>query len=155
MNTAISMTPEKTTSALQNLCRICNQLKDIEEFPISTSKWTNKIDGTKHTKKYRRKECKGCHYKKRKPNDKAKVEVNRQVFLTYLNEHPCVDCGENNLDLLEFDHKTPTQKEGHISGMLHTHSWKIIEEEISKCDILCRNCHKLKTAKQLSWRSKN
>lgn len=48
----------------------------------------------------------------------------------------CIDCGSN--DELEVHHKDPEQKVSH-----RIWSWKEdrILEELSKCDILCRECH--------------
>jgi hypothetical protein len=32
------------------------------------------------------------------------------------------------------------------------YSWKAIEEEISKCEVRCANCHRRRTAKQFNWK---
>ncbi len=64
----------------------------------------------------------------------------------------CVDCGYNNINALEFDHRDPTTKLFCIrNGFGHGYEKTI--QEINKCDIVCRNCHKKRTAKQQnSWR---
>tara|TARA_R110000787_G_scaffold9510_1_gene33148 strand:- start:987 stop:1397 length:411 start_codon:yes stop_codon:yes gene_type:complete len=58
---------------------------------------------------------------------------------------PCVDCGENNPIVLEFDH-VRGEKRANVSDMTrHAYSLKAIQEEIDKCDIRCANCHRIVT----------
>lgn len=76
---------------------------------------------------------------------------NRQKLWDYLLAHPC-PCGESDPVVLDFDHLDPTTKLIEISLMID-YSWKRIEEEISKCQVLCSNCHRRKTAKEQNWYS--
>lgn len=72
----------------------------------------------------------------------------RQQLLEFLSLHPCVDCGEKDPIVLEFDHRIPDKKFKQISRMLSGHySWSTILKEIEKCDIRCANCHRRKTHK--------
>ena len=55
----------------------------------------------------------------------------------------CMKCGYNKyLEVLEFHHREPTQKEFSISRKGHCRSWERINKEIQKCDLLCANCHR-------------
>jgi hypothetical protein len=56
----------------------------------------------------------------------------------------CAKCGFKKCsEALEFHHKNPKEKLFNIStGCLTRYSWGKIIEEISKCDILCANCHR-------------
>lgn len=57
----------------------------------------------------------------------------------------CVLCGStNNLDL---DHKDPSTKSFNVSSML-TYSFKRLKEEVGKCQLLCHECHNIKTLKE-------
>lgn len=72
--------------------------------------------------------------------------------IAYLRENPCIDCGEDDIVVLDFDHRDPSTKSFSISHRLRgTTSWKRIFEEIQKCDIRCANCHRKKTARQENW----
>jgi hypothetical protein len=74
----------------------------------------------------------------------------------YLTSHSCVDCGENDILVLEFDHKDRKTKRIEVSRVINQGlSLLKLKEEISKCDVRCANCHRKKTAKESeSWRLK-
>jgi len=73
---------------------------------------------------------------------------NREFILSYFKSHHCVDCGESNPVVLDFDH-IGNNKSIDVSLMVwQTHSIKSIECEISKCEIRCSNCHRIVTAKR-------
>jgi hypothetical protein len=63
----------------------------------------------------------------------------------------CVDCGESDPRVLEFDHVSGV-KTGNVCDMIGSLiSWRRISEEISKCVVRCANCHRRKTIRQLKW----
>ena len=56
----------------------------------------------------------------------------------------CVDCGVNNHIVLDFDHLR--DKKYNVSRMIHDgFSWKAIKREIAKCEVVCANCHRIRT----------
>lgn len=73
----------------------------------------------------------------------------RQFLWDYLLEHPCVDCGESDPVVLEFDHVRGT-KDSILSKMLH-YSLTRVKEEILKCEVRCANCHRRKTQRDQAW----
>jgi CRISPR/Cas system-associated protein Cas10 (large subunit of type III CRISPR-Cas system) len=79
-----------------------------------------------------------------------KLERRKKIF-DYLKEHPCVDCGETNPIVLEFDHRELEEKEYTISQIIDKRGWNIVLNEIAKCDVRCANCHRMRTAKQFGW----
>jgi len=81
---------------------------------------------------------------------KAFIKRNRQKVLAYLKSHPCVDCGESDPIVLEFDH-VRGKKRDIISKLCGRYCWEELEKEISKCDVRCANCHKRRTAKKQKW----
>lgn len=88
--------------------------------------------------------------KKRKLAVKEKANRNRQFVWDYLKEHPCVDCNEKNVIVLEFDHLK--NKEHNVSNMTSAgYSIKSLLKEISKCEVRCANCHRIKTAERFGY----
>lgn len=77
-------------------------------------------------------------------------ERNRRSILDYLRCHPCLDCGEPDPVVLEFDHVG--QKHRDLSTMVsHGYSWRRIRQEIARCEVRCANCHRRKTARERFW----
>lgn len=76
----------------------------------------------------------------------AKRREKTKKVLEYLLEHPCVDCGEADPIVLEFDHKDETEKVDAVTQMItHNCGLKKIFAEIGKCDVRCANCHRRRT----------
>lgn len=70
---------------------------------------------------------------------------NKAIVHQYLLSHPCVDCGESDPVVLEFDHVRGT-KNDNISKMISTPvSVRKLMGEIDKCDVRCANCHRRAT----------
>jgi hypothetical protein len=83
----------------------------------------------------------------KKNNNKKKREFNRKnrrsnvKFLKeYKLTHPCVKCGEKDPSCLNFHHMDKFTKKYDIYNMKKC-SQKLIIEEITKCEIICVNCH--------------
>lgn len=75
-----------------------------------------------------------------------------QMVWDYLKNHPCVHCGETNPVLLEFDHISQEDKVDSVSRLVKNgYSESTVFREIAKCQVLCANCHRLRTAQQLGW----
>lgn len=75
---------------------------------------------------------------------------NRDFVWNYLLENPCETCGEGDPIVLEFDHVDQSTKEFEISAM-YGYALEKIVNEISKCRVLCANCHRRHTYSQLGW----
>lgn len=129
------------------VCNKCKQEKDWGEFH-----WEKK--GVKRSKRCKscQKELSSSHYKRNsddyKNNRNSYRTRNKRYIFEYLKTHHCVSCGESDPVVLEFDHRDPTKKEFNISSSPSRRvSLKKLQEEIDKCDVLCANCHRRKTAK--------
>lgn len=58
---------------------------------------------------------------------------------------PCHDCGQTFPPfVMDFDHRDPSDKKYTISRM-YDHSNETIDKEIAKCDLVCANCHRIRT----------
>jgi hypothetical protein len=72
----------------------------------------------------------------------------REYIYAYLQSHPCVDCGETDPLVLDFDHVRGVKRES-ISQLVRSQATlEVIKAEIAKCDVRCANCHRRKTAKE-------
>jgi hypothetical protein len=75
---------------------------------------------------------------------KRKERIRRtRYLLAYFASNPCVDCGETDPVVLEFDHLR--DKEFNVSQRLEYRNWQKVLEEIEKCDVVCANCHRRRT----------
>ena len=93
------------------------------------------------------------HYEANKEKIKARSKIwskkqrikNREFIKEFKSKNPCVDCGESNPLVLDFDH-VRGEKKRNISDMAHACcSIDTILEEMEKCDIRCSNCHRIAT----------
>jgi len=75
--------------------------------------------------------------------------IRRMDAIVYLGG-ACGDCGyKDNLDALEFDHVQPSQLDrGKRNGgaWLYRYSWEKIKAELDRCELVCANCHRIRTA---------
>lgn len=137
-------------------CGVCKKKKPESEFHFR-----DKLKGT------RKSWCKNCastlkkawYQKNRVKYRKLSVIWNRKhkedlrdFILDYLSHHPCVDCGETDIRVLEFDHEDEKLKTASISKMIQgCLSLSTIIKEIDKCSVRCCNCHRKRTIIQFNW----
>lgn len=135
-------------------CSSCGESKDEDQFS-----WKNKASGR------RSRSCKACHkvycakHYRDNPGpyiDRAKAarpalrEAARNHIIAYLLDHPCVDCGECDIEVLEFDH---VERVGPSARRVWGYNTiASIDREIAKCEVRCANCHTRRTRKQMGWR---
>lgn len=137
-------------------CPTCKQDKLLEEFGKNSKR--------KDQLQNKCKECRSSYMKKwyeenselQKSRSKASkkywFKIYRDRIVDYLKHHPCIDCGNDDIEVLEFDHRIPEDKKFNLGECLRSgYGWTIIEKEIAKCDVRCANCHRKKTRRQLGW----
>ena len=134
-------------------CSKCGTEKLDNEF-----NWRHKAKGIRQSccKACSRSYCKS-HYSRNKTtyldrNKRAKIE-NRKKILTILSSKECIDCGEKDHILLDFDHVKGVKRASIASMLSEGRSWNVIEKELLKCVVRCVRCHRIKTAKQFGWYS--
>jgi len=133
-------------------CKNCGEAKRLSEFSCRGRKSIPQ-DDPRNFISY----CKPCqrarsraHYAE---NKSCYLFRNRQVWgkkqklVEELKTEPCLDCGvEYPVCAMDFDHRPGEKKVANISEMIRGHySMKILQEEIEKCDLVCSNCHRIRT----------
>lgn len=85
-----------------------------------------------------------------KENTLNRFQRDKAAVLAYKLDNPCVDCGEADPIVLDFDHRG--DKVCAVSQM-SGRGWSLrrLFAEIAKCDVRCANCHRRKTAIAQEW----
>jgi len=140
--------------------RKCTRCK--EEKPIERFNFKRKSLGVRQC------QCKDCtrfliknHYnrnkkyyleKTKKRNLRLRLEIFEYIS-RYLLKNPCVDCGESDIRVLEFDHNKNKGVKFQTVSFLIKYQYPLgkIKEEIEKCEVRCANCHRKKTAQDFNW----
>lgn len=95
------------------------------------------------------------HYQKNKKAYKArakqKKDENRRRLFEYLRGKTCVDCGEDRIPALQFDHVNGDKDRPIATMVADRCCWERILAEIEKCEIRCASCHAVRTAKEHGW----
>lgn len=135
-------------------CARCTIIKNIDQFALNKVKKDGHQgscrDCVKQLNKESYKRTKGYQNPKRKATKERAIQVARQLVWDWLDTHPCVDCGETDKLVLQFDH-VRGKKINNVSNLINRASLPKIQEEIHKCDVRCANCHLRKTAQQFGW----
>jgi len=131
-------------------CGRCGLEKPLEEFA-----WRRRAKNQRHNY------CRPCHsdyhrehylankqrYVDQAAASRKKLRHERTAFLLeYFAEHPCVDCGETDPIVLEFDHLR--DKAFDIGKGLPERAWASVLAEIEKCEVVCANCHRRRTSQR-------
>jgi hypothetical protein len=136
-------------------CCGCKNDKSIEDFAINRSKSDGRATMCKACKKAYNQAYYAVTRDRHKPGRAAsrilaRESAQRNVH-EYLRSHPCIDCGETDIVVLEFDHLR--DKKFGISDMINAGMrWPRILAEIEKCDVVCANDHRRRTATTFGWR---
>lgn len=93
------------------------------------------------------------YYARNREQEIERVRVRQAATLEFLREMrriPCADCGGTFEPYqMDFDHRDPAKKSFQVTaGGAMLMSRDRLLEEIAKCDIVCANCHRIRTARQ-------
>lgn len=70
------------------------------------------------------------------------MDKRRKWIIEIKNSLLCKECGEKRIHCLDFHHRDPNEKDFKLSSAIYRYSKERILAEISKCDVLCANCHR-------------
>lgn len=89
------------------------------------------------------------HYQRNRQKYIDKAAARSKMLVEYVRNikrvSSCTDCGVKDWRLLEFDHLPQHEKSFTISESVRYHSIEQIDEEIKKCEVVCANCHRVRT----------
>ena len=132
-------------------CYRCGEVKPAEAFS-----WRRRERGQRDSF------CRPCrkaygreHYlaNRQRYVDQARMQKQRLMrertayLFEYFKAHPCSDCAETDPMVLEFDHLR--DKRFNIGSALPYRNWESILAEIEKCEVVCANCHRRRTANRI------
>lgn len=90
-----------------------------------------------------RNRCKLCYNK----YFYSKRNKRRTVVNELKRNKPCHDCGKSFHPIaMDYDHINPAEKEDDVAMLIDLCvSMKRITDEIAKCELVCANCHRIRT----------
>jgi hypothetical protein len=124
-------------------CRRCGEPKPLSEF----HRWH---DDYQWWCKPCRREYAAAHYERNKPRWKAQNERRQAEFLAWYTSlkagKPCAACGRSFHPVAMHWHHLPgTEKSASLGDLAKRGSRKRVLDEIAKCELLCANCHAVRT----------
>jgi hypothetical protein len=136
-------------------CNHCGVFKQHDEFYFRYKRLGIRSPTCKKCKaKFDRNYYQGRKEEHKETTKLQKAErrkVAQQFIINYLRDRSCVDCGERDIRVLEFDHVRGTKKMAISRMVANGYAIQSIQKELSKCEVRCGNCHRIKTTKERGW----
>lgn len=131
-------TPDRQDTE-QKACSVCKKEKPFAEFYKRAPSQISK--NGKPSASYQSR-CKGCLYLE----TRARHRVSYEAVAEIKTVRGCTDCGYNaHPAALQFDHLPEFEKSFDIAQGITSRSLKKILAEIEKCEVVCGNCHAIRT----------
>lgn len=132
-------------------CLTCGLLKEDSEFWRKADKLQSRC-----------RDCQRAYHRSYYNSNKSRfIEKNRRnknrqrarlrAITWAAKQRPCQDCGlEFHPWVMEFDHRDPNTKHAAVANLVAKGCPDArLLEEISKCDVVCANCHRMRTYRRL------
>lgn len=118
----------------KRVCVSCKEALDDSEFSFRSDHPHLKVS-----------QCKFCENARTRYKTSVRVDI-----VNYLKvDEGCADCGYNAYpQALDYDHLPGTVKKYNVGEMVRHAPWDVILEEIEKCEVVCANCHRVRTWKR-------
>lgn len=130
----------------------CPRCKEITN---DFAKNKNKKDGLQIYCRSCVKEINADYYKRTPEKNSSRVAATnrmrqeaKEFVCEYLRTHPCVDCGETDIIVLEFDHVRGVKLKPISKMVSNGYGLVAIQKEIDKCEVRCANDHRRATARR-------
>lgn len=97
----------------------------------------------------RARESRRKHYQENREQYKRRNREKRERLRAALREVKSVPCADCRIQyphyVMDLDHRDPETKSFDPANLVNRGSWRIFQEEIAKCDVVCANCHRVRT----------
>lgn len=78
--------------------------------------------------------------------NRARVKAEVTEYLGKVKSHPCTDCGGTfDAEVMDFDHVSGVKSFNISSAKQVGYSLSRVKKEVAKCELVCSNCHRLRT----------
>lgn len=85
--------------------------------------------------------------------NKIAIERNKDKFMEWIKEQKCQDCQFDDWRILQLDHVSGEKRNDVSTMVISAYSWETILIEIQKCEVVCPNCHHIRTGETFGfWR---
>jgi hypothetical protein len=129
-------------------CVKCKRSKSLDEF----NKNKRRPDGLDNMCR----SCRKAYYKayyESSDKERTRLAGNRKINKDRVNDlirerksKPCADCEETYpYYVMQFDHMPGTKKLFNIGAEKYQHTYNKVIREIEKCEVVCANCHAIRT----------
>lgn len=123
-------------------CGRCNQTKPLIEF--RKRKNGHQAWCTSCFRAYDKERYKTIDKDRKNANAKKIRDRQRNLLKSIKETRGCVDCGNADHRVLDFDHVKGTKYKD-LSAMVGMYTDQKLLDEVDKCEVRCANCHRIKT----------
>lgn len=134
------MTQDALLDSNSRMCGKCRIVRPLELFYIELEE-RRALNGGRKTWRHH---CRICQRVRNNASRKAKQDYSDGIKVA----SGCTDCGlkmPEHPEVFDFDHIDPTQKTGSVASKLTSGSLASLKDEIAKCEVVCANCHRIRT----------
>ena len=129
--------------AASRTCTACKVTKPLSEFH-------RRGDGYQWWCKDCRRAWDAAYHERTRPIRLSQKRERMQSLVDWMRElkssRPCTDCGRwFHHAAMGFDHLPGTTKRSEISTLLYSGYRQVLLDEIAKCELVCTNCHAIRT----------
>jgi hypothetical protein len=133
-------------------CRVCKKQKDISHFsPSAKNRHGVKTICRPCETEYQKSRLKSNpEYAKNQMRNTEKRRFMIRDMIRDAKNVPCIDCKVSYpWMVMDFDHRPGETKVAEVSKLATSASVQKIRDEIAKCDVVCSNCHRLRTFQRI------
>ena len=120
-------------------CGKCGEVRPLSMFYL-------KMEAKRATREGRTRyhyPCRVCVHKK----NHARLNPRQQYVNAIKTERGCADCGirSDRPEIYDFDHRPGEHKVAGVAALLTKGTMEDVDVEMAKCDVVCANCHRIRT----------